>query len=85
MHGVNDVWQTEMQIAEPLVPEPSCFKFEIVIEELKRYKSPSNDQILAELIQTEVIHYVLRSTNLLILLGIRRNCHSNGKNLLLKR
>jgi hypothetical protein len=27
-------------------------------------------------------HYILRSTNLLILFGKRNNCHSSGKNLL---
>jgi hypothetical protein len=31
-----------MHTAEPLVPESSSFKFEIAIEKLKRYKSPSN-------------------------------------------
>jgi hypothetical protein len=31
----------------------------------------------------EVIHYFLRSTNLLILFGIRKNCHSSGRNLFL--
>jgi hypothetical protein len=36
--GVNDIRQTEMHIAEPLVPEPSCFEVEIEIEEMKRWK-----------------------------------------------
>jgi hypothetical protein len=40
-----------MLTSEPFVPEPSPFKFEIVIEKLKRYKSPSIYQILAQLIQ----------------------------------
>jgi hypothetical protein len=39
-----------MHTAEPLVPELSSFKVEIVTEKLKRYKSPSIDQILADLI-----------------------------------
>jgi hypothetical protein len=34
-----------MHIAEPLVPEPSCFEVQIVIEKLKTYKSPGTDQI----------------------------------------
>jgi hypothetical protein len=28
------------------------------------------------------MHYVLRCRNLLIIFGIRKNCHSNGKNIL---
>jgi hypothetical protein len=51
VHGVNDVRQTEIHTAEPLVPEPSSSEVEIAIEKLKRYKSPGTDQILAELIQ----------------------------------
>ena len=46
--GVNDVSQTEIQTAEPLVPEPSAFEFEIAIKNLKRYKSPGIDQIPAD-------------------------------------
>jgi hypothetical protein len=45
-----DVRHTEIQTAEPLVPEPSAFEFEMAIKKLKRHKSPSNDQIPAELI-----------------------------------
>jgi hypothetical protein len=47
--GVNDVRQTEMHTAEPLVLESRCFNVEIAIEKLKTYKSPGTDQILAEL------------------------------------
>jgi hypothetical protein len=38
-------------MAEPLVPEPSAFKFEMDIEKLKRHKSPDTDQVPAELIK----------------------------------
>jgi hypothetical protein len=68
---------------EPLVPEPSSYEVEIAIEKFKRYKSPGIDQILAELIQAGGIHSVLRSTNLLIVFGTRKNCQSSGRNLLL--
>jgi hypothetical protein len=51
IHGVNDVRQTDIHTAEPLVPEPSSFEVEIAIGKLKRYKSPGIDQIPAELIQ----------------------------------
>jgi len=49
--GVSDVRQTEIHTAEPLVPEPSVFEFEILIEKLKRHKSPGIDQIPKELIK----------------------------------
>jgi hypothetical protein len=32
VHGVNDVRQTEIHTAEPLVPELSAFEFEMAIE-----------------------------------------------------
>jgi hypothetical protein len=32
VHGDNDVRQTEIHTAEPLVPEPSAFEFEMAIE-----------------------------------------------------
>ena len=34
VHGVNDVRHTEIHAAEPLVPEPSAFEVELVIEKL---------------------------------------------------
>jgi hypothetical protein len=36
VHGVNDVRQTEIHTAEPLVPEPSDSEVEMAIEKLKR-------------------------------------------------
>jgi hypothetical protein len=51
VHNVRDVWQIEMHTAEPLVPGPSHLEVGIGIAKLKKYKSPDNDQILAELIQ----------------------------------
>ena len=35
VHGVNDVRQTEIHTAEPLVPESSAFEVELAIEKLK--------------------------------------------------
>jgi hypothetical protein len=32
IHGANDVKQTEVHTAEPLVPEPSAFEVEMAIE-----------------------------------------------------
>jgi hypothetical protein len=47
------------------------------------YKFPGTDQIPAELIKAGVKYYVLRYRKLSVLYGIRRNCHSSGRNLLL--
>jgi hypothetical protein len=50
VHRVIDVRQIEIHTAEPLVPDPSPFEFEIAISRLKKYKSLGNDKIPAELI-----------------------------------
>jgi hypothetical protein len=61
INGLHDVRQMDIQMAEPLVPEPSPVKVEIAIGKLKSYKSLGTDQILAELIKAGgVKHYVLR-------------------------
>ena len=38
VHGDNDVRQTEIHKAQPLVPEPRAFEVEMAIENLKNYK-----------------------------------------------
>jgi hypothetical protein len=38
---------------KPLVPGPSRLEVEIAIAKFKKYKSPSSDQIQAELIQAK--------------------------------
>jgi hypothetical protein len=59
----------EVHMAEPLVPGPSHTEVEIVIAKLRKYKSPSTDQIPAELIQTGgemlqfAIHKVISSVS----------------------
>jgi hypothetical protein len=83
VHGVHDVRQMDIHTAEPLVPEPSLVEVEISIGKLKSYKSPGTDQIPTELIKAGVKHYILRYTDLFVIFGIRRNCHSSGRNLLL--
>ena len=40
IHGINDVRQTEIHTAEPLVPEPTAFEVELAIEKIKSHKSP---------------------------------------------
>ena len=60
VHGVNDIWQREIQTAEPLVPEPSAFEGEMAIEKLKTHTSSGINQITAELIYSE-IHELINS------------------------
>jgi hypothetical protein len=50
VYNVSDVRQREAHTAEPLVPGPSL-EVEIAIAKLEKCKSPSSDQIPAELIQ----------------------------------
>jgi hypothetical protein len=45
VHGFNDVRQTEIHTAEPLVTEPCAFDIDMAIEKLKRHKSPGIDKI----------------------------------------
>ena len=49
--GFNDVRQTEVHMAEPLVPKPSARGVEMVTEKLKRHKQSGIDQIPTELIK----------------------------------
>jgi len=79
VRGVNDVSSTEIHTAKPLVPELSSFGVKMAIEKLKRHKSPGIDQIPAELIKARVEQFTLRSINLLLLFGIRRNCLRCGR------
>ena len=77
VHGVNDVRWKEIHTAQPLMPDPSAFHFEMAIEKLKQHKSPGTDQIPVERLKQGVEQFALRSINLLILFGIRRNCLIN--------
>jgi hypothetical protein len=79
VHGVSDVRQTEIHTAELLVCEASAFEVEMAIERLTIHKTPVIDQIPAELIKAGVEKFSLRSINLFILFGIRRNCLSSGR------
>jgi hypothetical protein len=63
---VAGIMQTEIQRAEPFVPEPSISEVEVTTGKLKRYRSPGANYIPDELIQAGGGgHYILRSTNLL--------------------
>jgi hypothetical protein len=56
------------------VHEPGAYEFQMAIEKLNRKESPGIDKIRAEFIKAGVAKFALRSINLLILLGIERNC-----------
>jgi hypothetical protein len=70
-------------MAEPLVPGPSHLEVEIAIAKLKKYKSPGNDQIPAELIQTGGEMLLSAINKLINSIGIRKNCLISGRSLLL--
>jgi len=53
LNSVNDVRQSETHTTEPLLHEPCSPEVKIATENLKRYKFPGTDQILAALIQIE--------------------------------
>jgi hypothetical protein len=53
VHEVVDVRQKKIDMAEPVVPEPSFFDIDIAVAELKKYESPGIDQVVAKLIQAE--------------------------------
>ena len=71
--------ETYIHAAEPLVPEPSAFDFEMAIEKLKRLKSPGIDQVPADVIRA--VGRTIRSEihKLLIQFVIRRNCLRSGR------
>ena len=51
----------------------------MVVEKIKSHKLPGTDQIPAELIKSGAEQLAMKSTNLLILYGIRRNCLSSER------
>jgi hypothetical protein len=84
VHGVNDVRETEVHTAQPLVPEPSASEVQVAIEKLKRHKSPVDDQIPEKAIKQDVGQFVLRPIKLLIVFTVPvyttavviESCHS---------
>jgi hypothetical protein len=82
VHWIHDVRQMDIHTDEPLVPESSRVEVEIAIGKLKSYKSPGTDRFRPSWSKQGVKCYVQRYTNLFVLYGISRNCHSSGRNLL---
>jgi hypothetical protein len=71
VHRVGDVRQIEINTAQPFIPEPRPLDVQISIAELKKYRSPSSDQISAEVVQAG--GETLRSEiHKLFLFGVRR-------------
>jgi hypothetical protein len=56
------------------VPQLGAFEVEMAIENLKSHKPPGADQIPTEFINQGVEQFTLGSINLLIQLGISKNC-----------
>jgi hypothetical protein len=58
VHRISDVRLIDVHTAESLVPNSRPFEVEIAIAKLKRYKSPGNVQLPAELILAggEILH-----------------------------
>ncbi len=63
---------TETHTVEPLVPDPSAFEVDLVIEKHNSLKTPSVDQIPAELIKegSTTIRYQIHKVTVSI--GIKR-------------
>jgi hypothetical protein len=70
----SDVRQIEVHTAEPLVLVPVVLKLKLLLQRLQVYITSS---------QQEANCYCPRSTNSLILFGIRKNCVISGRSLLL--
>jgi hypothetical protein len=83
VHGVHDVRQMDIHTAVPLVIEPSPVEVVISIVKLKSFKSPGTNEIPAELFTQGLKYYIVSYADLFVIYGIRRNCHSSGRRLLL--
>jgi hypothetical protein len=81
VHGVNNLKQTEIHTAEPLVPEPSAFDVELTTEKLKSHESPDIHLIPTELIKTvgRIICYEIRKH--IISIWKKRDCLRIGRSL----
>jgi len=79
------VGRLKIHTAEALMAEPSAFEVEMVIEKLKRHKSPGTDQILAEMVRTwgRTIHFM--NHKLFTVFGIRSSGRSRSLCLFIRR
>jgi hypothetical protein len=79
-YALTVIQENKTQVNWAIITQPSSFEVETATEKLKTYISQSTDQILVELMQAGGNILILRSTNLLILFGTRKNCQSSGRN-----
>jgi len=79
VHGINDVRQTDRHTADPLVPEPSAFEVETVIEKLKRKISPYIVTMPVKFITAGRSKIPSEIHKLIILFRIRSNCLRSGR------
>jgi hypothetical protein len=79
LHGFNDVRQTKIHTVEPPVSDSGAYEVDMTITKVKIHQSHGTDQISAELAKTRGRTIALRSINLLIRFGIRRNCLRSGR------
>jgi hypothetical protein len=61
------------------LPNTIAFEAEFGIKKLKGHKSPGTDQMPAGLIKAGIEEFAMRSRNLLILFGLKRNCLSSKR------
>jgi len=73
IHGVNDVRQTEIHTAEPLVSEPSAAEFQLAIEKVKSHKSPGLVKYRQNWLKQGIRQFAVGFIKLLFLFVIRRN------------
>jgi hypothetical protein len=78
IHQVNDVRQTEIHTAQPLVPEPCAFEFQMALKQ-RDTNHKAMIKIRQNLSKQAAGKFVLRYTSPLVLFGISRNCLSNAK------
>ncbi len=72
-NGLNDVRQTEIHTAEPLVPELNGFEVQMAIESYKYVDHQILIKFQQNWLKQGVEQIALRSINLLIVFGIRSN------------
>jgi len=70
---------TEIHTAEPLVPEPRVFEYELAIEDIKSHKSAGIDQIPAELFKTGGRKISNEIRNIIISIWNKEDCVRSGR------
>jgi hypothetical protein len=87
VHNVSDVKLIEVHMAQPLVPGPSRLDVGLLLQSWKSINRQAVMKFWQNWFKQEAKYeyYCLRSTNSLILFGVRRNCLISGRSLLLQQ